>query len=110
MSFAPLILGRGLTAWRTLQATLPQQIRRLEQSPENARLIDTFREKAPLISTPQDVVENRSVLSVSLTAFGLESDLGNRFFVKKILSDGTTSQSALANRLSDSRYAEFSEA
>jgi hypothetical protein len=47
---------------------------------------------------------------VALGAFGLDNDLGNRFFIRKILEDGTTSRTALANRLADKRYLAFAEA
>ncbi|MEP4526414.1 MAG: DUF1217 domain-containing protein [Paracoccaceae bacterium] len=40
----------------------------------------------------------------------MENDIDNRFFIKKILEDGTLNDDALANRLSDTRYQEFSAA
>ncbi len=56
------------------------------------------------------MVADRRLLSVALGAFGLDEDIGNTFFIKKVLSDGSESDEALANRLSDKRYLSFSKA
>ena len=37
-------------------------------------------------------------------AFGLEGDINNRFFIQKVLEEGTGAADALANRLTDTRY------
>lgn len=50
------------------------------------------------------------MLSVALGAFGLDDDINNSFFVRKVLEDGTTDNGALANRLADKRYRDFSGA
>ncbi|NIQ96891.1 MAG: DUF1217 domain-containing protein, partial [Desulfuromonadales bacterium] len=42
--------------------------------------------------------------------FGLQDDINNTYFVRKILEDGTLKEGALSNRLSDSRYRAFSSA
>jgi hypothetical protein len=55
-------------------------------------------------------VSDRRLLQVALGAFGLEEDINNRFFIQKILEDGTRADDALSNRLSDKRYREFSQA
>ena len=43
-------------------------------------------------------------------AFGLDADIDNKAFIKKVLADGTLSSSALANRLSDKSYQQLSAA
>ncbi|WP_343035380.1 DUF1217 domain-containing protein [Parasulfitobacter algicola] len=40
----------------------------------------------------------------------MDDDINNTYFIKKVLEDGTTSDTALANRLADKRYAAFSDA
>ncbi|MGV8988540.1 MAG: DUF1217 domain-containing protein [Cypionkella sp.] len=40
----------------------------------------------------------------------MDSDIDNKAFIKKVLTDGTVSSSALANRLSDKSYQQFSAA
>jgi hypothetical protein len=47
---------------------------------------------------------------VALGAFGLDDDIDNRFFIRKILEDGTTASDALSNKLSDKRYKKLAAA
>ena len=42
---------------------------------------------------------------MALGAFGLQDDINNRYFIRKILEEGTTNEDALANRFSDTRPA-----
>ncbi|WP_255008764.1 DUF1217 domain-containing protein [Roseovarius sp. M141] len=49
-------------------------------------------------------------MRVALGAFGLSDDLNSNAFVRKILEGGTQDTDALANKLSDVRYREFSKA
>jgi len=62
-----------------------------------------------LHADPQ-LVGDRRLLGVALGAFGLSDDLENRFFIQKILEDGTRDSGALANRLADNRYKRLSDA
>ncbi|WP_306432350.1 DUF1217 domain-containing protein [Tropicibacter sp. Alg240-R139] len=62
------------------------------------------------VKSASDLVSNRRLLSVALGAFGLQDDIDSKFFVQKILQDGTKSDDALANRLADARYQKFSDA
>ena len=41
---------------------------------------------------------------MALGAFGLDEDIGNRFYIRKVLEEGTLNPEAFANRLSDKRY------
>jgi len=49
-------------------------------------------------------------MRVALGAFGLENDVANKFFIRKVLEDGTLNTKSLANRLSDKQYAKLSNA
>ena len=104
MSFKPIIFGAGLVAWRNLQRTLPQQMTAFSKSSEQNRLVNGFQQKAPSLKSADAVVSDRQVLRVALGAYGLQDDLENRFFVKRVLDEGSNNPSALSNRLSDSRY------
>ncbi len=104
MSFQPIIVGTGLVAWRNLQRTLPQQVSAFENTAQQKRLTEGFAQKASTLTSAEAVVSDRQVLTLALGAYGLQDDLDNRFFVKRILNEGTTDPDALANRMSDSRY------
>ncbi|QBF29710.1 DUF1217 domain-containing protein [Thalassococcus sp. S3] len=110
MSFQPVIPTQGIAGWRFLQRTYDQQFEAFNQGAQIKRDAEYFEEKIGEVRTAEDLVSDRRLLGVALGAFGLQDDINNRFFVQKILEDGTASDDALANRLADERYKRFSEA
>lgn len=108
--FTPVIPGSGLVGWRFLQRTYDTQLQTFAQSSQISRSIDYFRENISSISSAEELVADRRLLEVALGAFGLQDDIDNRFFIRKILEEGTTNRDALANRFSDERYKDISEA
>ncbi|WP_371055917.1 DUF1217 domain-containing protein [Rhodosalinus sp. K401] len=110
MSFQPVLPVGGLAGYRFLERTAETQQAALRQSPALARDTDHFRERIGGIETAAELVADRRLLRVALGAFGLQDDLPNRFFIQKILEDGTARPDALANRLTDDRYKAFAEA
>lgn len=110
MTFQPVIPSGGIVGWRILQRTYDAQIDSFSASAVNKRDSEYFLENIKKVQTAEDLVADRRLLQVALGAFGLESDLDNRYFIQKILSDGTKAQDALSNRLSDKRYRQFSDA
>lgn len=110
MTFQPVVPLGGYAGWLFLERTADSQREAFSESAEVVRVTDTFRERIGEITTAEDLVADRELLSVALGAFGLDDDINNSFFIRKILEEGTTDSDALANKLSDSRYSEFSAA
>jgi hypothetical protein len=110
VSFQPVVAGSGLVGWRFLQRTYDSQFKAFTASPQLDRDADYFAKKIASVKTAEELVKDRRLLSVALGAFGLQGDIDNRFFIKKILEDGTTSEDALARKLTDTRYKKLSEA
>lgn len=110
MSFQPVIPMSGYAGWRFLARTLEPQQAAFAKSQPVMRATDYFRDRIGTVRTAQDLVDDRRLLAVALGAFGLDSDINNKFFIRKILEDGTVKDDALANRLADNRYAAFSRA
>ncbi|WP_299607905.1 DUF1217 domain-containing protein [uncultured Tateyamaria sp.] len=108
--YQPILISSGLVGWQFLQRTYDQQLSAFSESKQLKRDTDHFAEKIASVETAEDLVSDRQLLTVALGAFGLSDDINNTFFVQKMLSDGTTADDALANRFTDSRYREFSEA
>lgn len=110
MSFTPIVIGSGYVGWKMLSGTSERQMEVMSRSPELQRDETYFRQNIGGISSAAELVSDRRLLKVALGAFGLDADLGNKAFVRRILEDGTIAEGALANKLSDKRYAEFSRA
>jgi hypothetical protein len=108
MSFQPVVPISGFAGWRFLERTLENQQTAFAESQPVSRATDYFRDNIANVTSAADLVADRQLLSVALGAFGLDDDINNTFFVRRILEDGTLADDALANRLTDSRYSEFS--
>ena len=110
MTFRPVVPFGGISGWAFLNRTRDSQQKTLDASPALARDTDHFVARIGQIDTAEDLVADRRLLAVALGAFGLEGDIDNKFFIRKILEDGTLQPDALANKLSDKRYLAFAKA
>ncbi|WP_299140024.1 DUF1217 domain-containing protein [uncultured Tateyamaria sp.] len=108
--FQPVLVSSGIVGWQFLQRTYDQQLETFSQSAAQKRDTDHFVEKIRSVTSAEELVSDRQLLTVALGAFGLQDDIDNRYFIQKMLEEGTTADDALANRFTDSRYTEFSAA
>lgn len=110
MTFAPVVPFGGYAGWTFLARTRDAQMRAFVAGPALRRDEAYFREKIGSVRTAEALVADRRLLSVALGAFGLSGDVGNKYFIRKVLENGTLDPGALANKLADKRYLEFSRA
>lgn len=109
MSYTPVVPIGGYAGWRFLQRTETTQKAAFVSSAALQRDEAYFRERIGSVGSAEELVADRRLLKVALGAFGLGDDLANRFFIRKVLEEGTTDRNALANRLSNKAYAELSQ-
>ena len=100
----------GLAGWTVLQRVETRQIEAVAKEKAVQNSTDYFREKLSADTTAEDLVGDYRMLSVALKAFGLESDMGNKAFIRKVLESDLDDKSSLVNRLSDKRYLKLAEA
>lgn len=110
MSFTPIIPMSGYGGWAFLQRTMDQQRTTFDEGAGLKRDEAYFREKIGTVGSAAELVADHRLLKVALGAFGLDADLPNKFFVRKVMEDGTLDPKALANRLADKSYLEMSKA
>ena len=110
MIFQPTVPLPGIGGWQFLQRTEEAQKAVFDQSPLIARNIDYFTENIASATTAEALVNDRQLLEVALGAFGLQDEIDKKFFIQKILEEGTQDPAALAVRLVDPRYRQLSEA
>ncbi|MEQ6203026.1 DUF1217 domain-containing protein [Sulfitobacter sp. HNIBRBA2951] len=108
--FQPIIPISGLGGWRFLQDTYDSQFKAFTQSVQLNRDTEYFRENIGNVETAEELVSDRRLLSVTLGAFGLSDDINSKFFIQKMLQEGSVADDALANRFTDGRYKEMSQA
>ncbi|WP_413867294.1 DUF1217 domain-containing protein [Albidovulum sp.] len=110
MSYTPAIPLGGYAGWAFLTRTRTAQMEAFVSSPTLQRDEAYFRDRISGIATAEELVADRRLLSVALGAYGLDADIDNKYFIRKVLEDGTLDPGALANKLADKRYLEFSKA
>ena len=110
MSFQPILPMGGFVGWSFLQRTMDTQLEAHARAPDRVRDIDHFRDRIADVRTVDELVEDRRMRRVMLGAFGLQDDIDNIHFIKRVIGDGTEARDALANRLSDKRYLALAEA
>lgn len=110
MSFVPVVPVGGYAGWAFLKRTEPTQKAAFEAQGRIQRDEAYFRERIGTISTAEELVADRRLLRISLGAFGLEADANNRYFIRKVLEEGTLRTDALAIKLTDQRYRDLSAA
>ena len=108
--FTPAVPLGGIGGWTLLKRTLEQQQAQFARSPSVQRDIDHFRENIGKVQSAEQLVSDRRLLTVALGAFGLQDDVNNRAFIRKVLESPEDDPRALANRLGDRRYTELARA
>ena len=104
MSFQPILPTGGYVGWRFLERTLERQQEQHASMPMAQRDEARFREKIGSIDNARALTNDRQLLRVALTAFGLAEDLPNRAFIQRVLESPTSERGSFANRMADRRY------
>ncbi|MEO1686669.1 MAG: DUF1217 domain-containing protein [Pseudomonadota bacterium] len=110
MTFSPVIPLSGGAGWALLQRVEDTQRQVFSNRSDLARETAYFRENVSRMVEPADLVADRRVLEVALTAFGLEEEIGKGAFVQRVLESDLSDPGSFVNRLVDRRYREFAEA
>jgi len=110
MSFQPVLPLSGFTGWTFLKRTIGRQQAVQQASPVQRRDETYFREKIGKVDTAEQLVSDKRLLRIALTAFGLEGDVNSRAFIQKVLEGGTLKEGSLANKLANKQYQKLSAA
>lgn len=102
--------AQGLLGWKILQRTEDRQMQAVAKDAQVQRETAYFRDRIEITSSADALVDDYRMLRVALSAFGLEDDISNRAFIKKILQSDLSDSKSLANRLSDKRYLQLAQA
>lgn len=99
----------GLPAWKTLQRIEARQFETLRQDSMVTRSTTYLRDNISKVSSAEALVGDYRMLNAVLSAFGLEADIANKAFIRKVLEADPTDDKSLVNRLSDKRYLRMAE-
>ena len=110
MSFQPVLPLSGFTGWGFLKRTMARQQAVQQALPVQQRDEAYFRDRIGKADTAEKLVNDKRLLRIALTAFGLEGDVNSKAFIQKVLEGGTLKEGSLANKLADKQYAKFAAA
>lgn len=110
MSFTPILPLSGFTGWGFLKRTMARQQAVQQALPAQQRDEAYFRDRIGKADTAEKLVNDKRLLRIALTAFGLEGDVNSKAFIQKILEGGTLKEGSLANKLADKQYQKFASA
>ncbi|AJE44806.1 DUF1217 domain-containing protein [Celeribacter indicus] len=110
MSYQPVVPFGGYAGWIVLQRTKETQQEAFNTSQQMQREVDYFRDNIGKVQTVDQLMSDYRLLKVALGAFGLHEDINNKYFIQKVLEEGTLDDESLANKLSDKSYYKLSEA
>lgn len=108
--YTPITPLTGLGGYRFLSETRESQEQALERDPEVARETTYFKENIGSVRSSDDLLADRRLLEVALTAYGLESEIDKTALIKRVLDEGVSDERSFANRLNDRRWRDFSAA
>ncbi len=100
----------GIAGWRFLQRTQESQMEAFKASPVLERELTYFRDNISKITSAEDLVNDFTLFKVALGAFGMEDKVADKFFFKKVLSEGSEAEGAFALKLTDTNYRDMAEA
>lgn len=110
MGFQPIVPFGGVAGWSFLQRTQDAQRQAFETAPEIKRDLAYFAENIGKVETADDLVADYRLLRVALGAFGLDDDVPNKAFIRKVLEEGSVDPESFANRMVDKRYLALAKA
>jgi hypothetical protein len=110
MTYAPVLPLSGVGGWSLLKRVEDRQRELFARSPQIAREEARFRDRIGEVSTAGELVADRRLLRVALTAFGLEAELDKRAFIRAALESDLSDRESFANRLVDKRYRKLAQA
>ena len=109
MTYQPVVPYGGTAGWAFLNRTREVQEAVFNKSGIITRDTEYFEKNIGKIMSAEELVSDRRLLRVALGAFGLDADIDSKFFIKKVLEEGSD-KGSLAARLSDKRYKAMADA
>jgi hypothetical protein len=115
MSYSVSSSTSALTSWYSMTKT-SEDTRIARYVKQNQKEIDRanaeFESAVSKLKDPKELFEakNYKLLNYILTAYGLESEIGNTGKLRKVVESDLTDSNSLANRMSDTRFLDLATA
>lgn len=100
----------GYLGWKLLERTSEKQRSVFESDRKIESSRDYFSTNLPSVKSADDLIGDYRLITVALRAFGLDADIGNKAFIRKVLESDPSDKGSLVNRLTDKRYLNLNKA
>ncbi len=112
MTITPISVGlpNGIAGWKILQKKTPQDFSAFIKDPVLQRDITYLRENLPTKATAKDLLADRRLQEMVLTAYGLDAQIGMNALMQKVLESNPSDTSSVAARMTDAKYRQISAA
>ena len=104
-SVMPAMLG-----YRMVEASFDKQQAAFRNSAPVKREIDYFKTAIAKVTSADDLVKDYRLFRFVLSAYGLDSQIDAKAFMKKVLAQDPNDTDSLSNKLTDSRYQTIAKA
>jgi hypothetical protein len=101
----PAMLG-----YRMVEASFDKQEAAFRNSAPVKREIDYFKTAIAKVTSADDLVKDYRLFRFVLSAYGLDSQIDAKAFMKKVLAQDPNDSDSLSNKLTDSRYSDIAKA
>lgn len=110
MTYNVQVGSGGFSGWKILERSMSRQKEVFAQTVSEKSAQEYFSKNISKVTNADELVKDYKLLTVTLRAFGLDADVNNRFFIKKVLESDPADETSLVNRLADKRYLQMNQA
>ncbi|MBO3758376.1 DUF1217 domain-containing protein [Ciceribacter sp. L1K23] len=96
-------------SYQQISGNIGKSIERISQKPDVARETEYYLSRIGEIKSVDEFMADTRLYNYALKAHGLEDMAYAKALIRKVLTEGVSSEDAFANQLSDSRYAGLAE-
>ncbi len=97
----------SITTWQGILASQQTQLTRNAKSPSVKAALDYFNKAAPKVTSVDQLLKDRKLLSTVLRTYGLDSEISNVGKLRQLLTQDPKDPKSLVNRLVDPRFTKF---
>jgi hypothetical protein len=108
--YQPVIPLSGNSGWQFLQKTYDRQLESFSNSSQVKADRAYFTEKFSKPMTAEAFLDDKRLLRVAMTSFGLAGEEWKRGFISKVLTESADPESTFLARLNNAQYTAFAKA
>ncbi|MEM9634783.1 MAG: DUF1217 domain-containing protein [Pseudomonadota bacterium] len=98
-----------LTQVQLVRTNMERSLKTVEADPMIERQTEYYRDNIRNIKSVDEFLADDRIYNYAMTAMGLEDMIYAKAFMRKVLEEGVSENSAFANQLADTKYKNFAE-